>query len=147
MTAENFVKLESDLRERVDFTLFTVLRWQPVQQALYRAHSSHPVEFPFGGQKVFQIWPEWLTRCVADQRSYLGPDCEAVRAAFYDYKLIYSLGCGAFINTPVIDNGQTVAILCLLGPEHSFNQEDVRQTQDVAACINPSILGALGGVL
>lgn len=139
MSAGPFQELERDLQEQVGFTLFTILQWLPERQALRRVHSSRPVEYPVGGEKAFAIWPEWLTSCVTDQRSYLGPDRDAVRAAFYDHELIDSLGCGAFINTPLIDDGRTTAILCLLGPEHCYEQDHVRRTDAIAAGLSQTV--------
>lgn len=146
MSAGPFDEVESDLRQQVGFALFTILQWLPERQALRRIHSSRPVEYPVGGEKTFARWPEWLTSCVTDQKAYLGPDRDAVRAAFYDHELIDSLGCGAFITTPLIDGGGTAAILCLLGPEHCYDQKDVRRTLAIAAGFSQA-LGTFEGIV
>ena len=48
------------------------------------------------------------------EQPYLGPDPAAVAAVFEDHDLIASLGCGAVVNVPVIDNGDTLGVLNLL---------------------------------
>ena len=113
-STDGFSSVETAAREQVGVRLFTVLAWDEKTSALQRVYSSHPVEYPTGGQKVFPREAPWIRRVVMEQQPYLGPDPEAVAAVFEDHDLIASLGCGAVVNVPVVDNGETLGVLNLL---------------------------------
>lgn len=142
MTGRSLADVHHELDRDVGVTLFTVLRWTAPRESLQRIYSSHPAEYPLGGEKVLQPWPFWLSECVRQRRPYLGADRSAVRTAFFDHELIERLGCGAVINVPVVHEGETVAILCLLGPEYSYDWASVHRvvelTGHVAELIEPS---------
>jgi hypothetical protein len=126
MTSTNgFASVEAAAREQVGVRLFTVLAWDEETSALQRVYSSHPVEYPSGGQKVFPREAPWIRRVVLEQQPYLGPDPEAVAAVFEDHDLIASLGCGAVVNVPVVDNGETLGVLNLLDAQGSYSQASV----------------------
>ena len=119
-STDGFASVEAAAREQVGVRLFTVLAWDEETSALQRVYSSHPVEYPTGGQKVFPREAPWIRRVVMQQQPYLGPDPQAVAAVFEDHDLIASLGCGAVVNVPVVDHGQPVGMVSsrdALGPE------------------------------
>jgi len=88
-------------------------------------YSSHPVEYPTGGRKVFPREAPWIRGVVLEQQPYLGPDPESVSAVFEDHDLIASLGCGAVVNVPVVDNGETLGVLNLLDTQGSYSEDSV----------------------
>lgn len=90
--------VEDKTRATIGVRLFTVLAWVPERRALRRVYSSHPVEYPVGGEKTVEVAAGWLERCITGQEPYFGPDSAAVREIFADHELIDSLGCGAVIN-------------------------------------------------
>jgi hypothetical protein len=124
-STDDFGSVEAAAREQVGVRLFTVLAWDEETSALHRVYSSHPVEYPTGGQKVFPREAPWIRQVVIEQQPYLGPDARAVAAVFEDHELIASLGCGAVVNVPVVDDGQTLGVLNLLAAEGSYTQNSV----------------------
>jgi hypothetical protein len=121
----DFDAVEAAARERVGVRLFTVLAWDDGRGALNRVHSSHPVEYPMGGEKTFSREAPWIRRVVVEQQPYLGRDRAAVAAVFGDHELIASLGCGAVVNVPVIDGGRILGVLNLLDAEGAYDQGSV----------------------
>lgn len=124
-STDGFASVEAAAREQVGVRLFTVLAWDEETSALQRVYSSHPVEYPTGGQKVFPREAPWIRRVVMQQQPYLGPDPQAVAAVFEDHDLIASLGCGAVVNVPVVDNGETLGVLNLLDAQGSYSEDSV----------------------
>ena len=124
-STDGFASVEAAAREQVGVRLFTVLAWDEETSALHRVYSSHPVEYPTGGQKVFPRAAPWIRRVVLQQQPYLGPDPESVSAVFEDHDLIASLGCGAVVNVPVVDNGETLGVLNLLDTQGSYSEDSV----------------------
>lgn len=88
------------------------------------------------------LLPDWIRLCMQQQRRYVGNTADEVRRAFADHALIERLGCGSFINAPVVDNGRTIATVCILAGPGSFGDDEVAAAQLIA---NGSAYGVMGG--
>ncbi|MER7864169.1 GAF domain-containing protein [Amycolatopsis japonica] len=131
--------VEDKTRATIGVRLFTVLAWVPERRALRRVHSSHPVEYPVGGEKTVEVAAGWLDRCITGQEPYFGPDSAAVREIFADHELIDSLGCGAVINVPVVDDGRTLGVLNLLDAEGHYDDDSVAVARSLAPLAVPAL--------
>jgi len=131
MTAD-FTGVEAAARQRVGVRLFTVLAWDDGRGVLHRVHTSHPVQYPTGGEKTFSRQAPWIRQVVVEQQPYLGGDRAAVAAVFGDHELIASLGCGAVINVPVVDGDRILGILNLLDDEGAYDEGSVAAALPVA---------------
>jgi hypothetical protein len=120
-----FGAVQAAAGQQVGFRLFTILAWDDAHGTLHRVHTSHPAEYPTGGQKVFSRDAPWIRRVVVDGQPYLGRDRAAVAAVFADHELIASLGCGAVVNVAVIDGGRTLGVLNLLDAEGAYDDDSV----------------------
>ncbi|MDR8414069.1 GAF domain-containing protein [Nonomuraea sp. 3-1Str] len=136
--------VEDRVREEVGVRLFTVLAWIPERSALRRVHSSHPEEYPVGGEKTVEVARGWLARCVEARLPYLGPDRAAVREIFADHELIESLGCGSVINVPVVDGGRVLGVLNILDAEGSYDEESVAAAESLAPLAVPALRAVAG---
>jgi transcriptional regulator with GAF, ATPase, and Fis domain len=133
--------VEQKVRDAVGVKLFTVLAWIPGRRALRRVYSSHPDRYPVGGEKTVEVADGWLDQCITAQQPYFGPDRQAVRAIFADHELIAELGCGAVINVPVVDDGQTIGVLNILDAEGSYDETSVTKAMSLAALAAPALRG------
>ncbi|MEV0614233.1 GAF domain-containing protein [Nonomuraea sp. NPDC050404] len=126
-------ELEERVRREVGVRLFTVLAWVPERRALRRVHSSHPEQYPVGGEKTVEVAQGWLSMCIEGRQTYFGRDRAAVREIFADYELIESLGCGSIINVPVVgDDGEVLGVLNILDAEGSYNDSSVAAAEAIA---------------
>jgi hypothetical protein len=126
-------ELERRVREEVGVRLFTVLAWVPQRRALRRVHSSHPAEYPVGGEKTVEVAQRWLATCIERREPYFGRDKAAVREIFADHALIESLGCGSIINVPVLGpDGEVAAVLNILDAEGAYDDASVAAAQKIA---------------
>jgi GAF domain-containing protein len=125
VSGPSFAELESALAADVGFRLFTVLAWLPERRVLRRVHTTHPREYPLGGEKTVEVDGGWLAALVDDREPWLGPDRAAVARVFADHELIASLGCGAVVNVPVVDGGRTLGVLNLLDAEGAYTDDSV----------------------
>ena len=55
---------------------------------------------------------------------YVGRDREDIRAVFFDYELIWSLGCESVLNLSVRWDGRVLAVLNLLHESGWYNDVD-----------------------
>ncbi|WP_236788148.1 GAF domain-containing protein [Amycolatopsis sp. GM8] len=136
--------VEERVRAAIGVRLFTVLAWIPERRAMRRVYTSHPEHYPVGGEKSVEISSGWLERCIVRQEPYLGPDRVAVREVFADHELIDSLGCGAVINVPVVDAGETLGALNILDAEGRYDEASVAAAVKLAPFAVPA-LRALAG--
>lgn len=121
-----FQQVFDAMREDPGVILFTVLQWIPERSSLRRLFTSHPAEYPLGGEKTVEISPGWLGTVIEDKKPFLAGDLAALREVFADSELIQRLGCGAVINVPVLDGGSNVVgVLALLDVEGSYTQQSV----------------------
>ncbi|MFC4113325.1 GAF domain-containing protein [Nonomuraea zeae] len=138
-------ELESAVRQEVGVRLFTVLAWVPERRALRRVHSSHPEQYPVGGEKTVEVAQGWLTRCIEGRQPYFGQDRAAVREIFADHELIESLGCGSIINVPVVDGDEVLGVLNILDAEGSYDEASIAAAQSLAPSAVPALRAALQG--
>lgn len=134
-------ELEDRVRREVGVRLFTVLAWVPERRALRRVHSSHPEQYPVGGEKTVEVAQGWLARCVEGREPYLGRDRAAVREIFADHELIESLGCGSVINVPVVHGEEVLGVLNILDAEGSYDENSVAVARSLAPLAVPALRG------
>ncbi|WP_211266939.1 GAF domain-containing protein [Nonomuraea candida] len=126
-------ELEERVRREVGVRLFTVLAWVPERRALRRVHSSHPEQYPVGGEKTVEVAQEWLATCIEGRQPYFGGDRAAVREIFADHELIESLGCGSIINVPVLGAaGEVLGVLNILDAEGAYDDASVATARSIA---------------
>ncbi|MEU6714351.1 GAF domain-containing protein [Nonomuraea sp. NPDC046802] len=135
-------ELEETVRRQVGARLFTVLAWIPERRALRRVHSSHPAEYPVGGEKTVEVAQDWLAQCVEARQPYFGRDSAAVREIFADHELIESLGCGSIINVPVVREDEVLGVLNILDAEGSYDEDSVAKARSLAPLAVPALLQA-----
>jgi GAF domain-containing protein len=119
------------MRKDPGVILFTALQWIPERSSLRRLFTSHPADYPVGGEKTVEISPGWLGTVIEDKKPFLAADLNALREVFADSELIQRLGCGAVINVPVLDGGNVVGVLAMLDAEGRYTQQSVEAAVDV----------------
>src|SRR6476659_6041212 len=90
-----FQQTFEDMRRDPGVVLFTALQWIPERSSLRRLFTSHPADYPVGGEKTVEISAGWLGTVIEDKKPFLAADLNALRDVFADSELIQRLGCGA----------------------------------------------------
>jgi hypothetical protein len=112
--------------------LFTALQWIPERSSLRRLFTSHPADYPVGGEKTVEISPGWLGTVIDDKKPFVAADLNALREVFADSELIQRLGCGAVINVPVLDDSRNVVgVLAMLDAEGRYTAQSMETAVDV----------------
>jgi hypothetical protein len=126
------------LADTVGYKLFTVLLHEPDLRQVRRAYSNLPAEYPVGGSKPISDSP-WMTQVLQRGEAYIGRDREDIRTVFFDYELIWSLGCESVLNMPVMWNGAVIATLNLLHEKGWYNDVDPNRLVPLAQLAVPAI--------
>ena len=119
--------------------LFTVLVHHPKQRQSERFYTNMKEAYPVGGRKPVTDSP-WMQRVVHGGEPYIGRTREDIRDVFFDYELIWSLGCESVLNMPVRWAGQTLGTLNLLHRAGHYGEAHVPQVRLMAALAVPAFL-------
>ena len=124
--------------ETVGYKLFTVLLHDPAAGQIRRAYSNMPAEYPIAGAKPITDSP-WMRQVLQRGEPYVGRDRDDIRAVFFDYELIWSLGCESVLNLSVRWDGRVLAVLNLLHESGWYNDVDPGSLLPLAQLAVPAL--------
>ncbi len=134
---ELFAALDVALAATVGHKLFTVMAYHEATGQSERLYTNQPAAYPVGGRKAMNPTP-WAKQVIHERRPYLGPTPADVKAVFYDWELISSLGCGSVLNLPVTRGAHLLGTLNLLHEAHWYNESDIPTGESFAALAVPA---------
>ncbi len=134
-----FRALDAALGQLPGHILFTVLINHPSLRQNQRCYSNKPAEYPVGGSKPITD-SAWMQRVVRDGLPYIGRTRADIQEVFFDYELIWSLGCESVLNYPVRWRGQTVGTLNLLHRAGFYGEAQVPEVALLAHLALPALL-------
>ncbi len=119
-----FERMDRELAMCVGHRLFTILLVQEDRQSLVRAYSSRPDAYPAGGKKRLDGSP-WAELVLKRRLPFLGRTADDIRWAFPDHELLFSLGCEAVLNVPVVARGETLGTINLLNESRGYDEHHI----------------------
>ncbi len=134
-----FRALDAALARSPGHILFTVLVHHPALRQSERFYSNMPAEYPVGGRKPVTD-SAWMQTIIGRGEPYIGRTREDIREVFYDYELIWSLGCESVLNLPVRWRGQTVGTLNLLHRAAYYDESNVEHVRLLGHLALPALL-------
>lgn len=136
---EIFAVVERESKRRYDHVLFTCLRFDYSQGVMSRLHSSREDVSPTGGAKPLPRGP-WADRLVEQGRAYIGRSRKDLKKVFFDYEMLWGIGCESVINVPVRWKNSTVGTINILGRAEQFEQRHAAQLSLYAQLVVPLFL-------
>lgn len=142
--AKIYKAVERVAAETVGFVFLTTLRYNEAEACVQRLHSSNEEAYPVGGSKP-------LSKITASSQAldsgdvFLAPDRAAVKAAFFDHDLIFSLGSTAILNAPIRMAGKRLGTLNFCGEEGKYGDREVRNAKLLAGLLVPCLLQETAG--
>ena len=134
-----FRAVDQALAEAPGHILFTILVHHPAQRQNERFYSNMPTEYPVGGRKPVTD-SAWMQRVIQAGQPYIGHTRQDIRDVFFDYELIWSLGCESVLNMPVRWAGQTLGTLNLLHRAGHYSENDLAPVRLIAQLALPGLL-------
>jgi hypothetical protein len=129
-----------DLAKRtVGHTLFTVMRNLDQGAEVERLYSSDPAAYPVGGRKKKE-GTRWGGIVLDRGEVFLAPDPDALRAAYPDFELIFSLGIGAILNVPICHAGRCIGTMNLCGKAGQYSEADIPTGKVLAGLLVPMVI-------
>src|SRR5947207_15476071 len=96
-----FKAIDKATAETVGHKLFTLRYVAPNGKRVKRLYTNMPKEYPVAGYKEVKDMP-WRQRVVQEKRAWYCHDAKDIEWAYFDYKLILSLGCESAMNVRVL---------------------------------------------
>ncbi len=133
-----FRAIDAALAATTGHMLFTILIHHPGLKQSERFYSNMPEAYPVGGRKPVTGSP-WMQRVIDAGEPYIGRTREDIKDVFYDYELIWSLGCESVLNMPVRWQGATIGTLNLLHRAGWYDESDIAVTRLFAHLALPAM--------
>ena len=111
----------------------------PALRQSERFYTNMPAEYPVGGRKPVTD-SAWMQTIIGRGEPYIGRTRDDIREVFYDYELIWSLGCESVLNMPVRWRGQTMGTLNLLHRAGFYDESHIEAVQLAAHLALPALL-------
>jgi hypothetical protein len=137
-----FKAIDEATGEMVGHKLFTLLYVAPNGKRVKRLYTNMPKEYPVGGYKEVKDTP-WHQRVVQEKRAWVGYNAKDIEWAFFDHKLILSLGCESAMNVPVVYNGRLLGTMNLLDAAGHYRETDPARCEPFAALLVGPFLDAI----
>jgi hypothetical protein len=136
--------IERIAAETVGFVFLTTLRYNEAEACVERLHSSNEGAYAVGGRKpLSKVKASHLA--LDSGEAFLAADRVAVKEAFFDHELIFSLGSTAILNAPIRHAGRRLGTLNFCGVEHTYGSDEVRKAKLLAGLLIPSLLAETAG--
>lgn len=137
-----FTTIDRALADTVGHKLFTLLYVAPSGKRVKRLYTNMPKEYPAGGYKEVGSTP-WHKQVVEERRAWIGYNAKDIEWAFFDHKLILSLGCESAMNVPVVYAGRLLGTMNLLDAAGHYKESDVAKCEPFAALLIGPFLDAI----
>jgi hypothetical protein len=134
-----FRALDRALATEPGHILFTVLLHHPAQRQNERFYTNMPEAYPIGGRKPVTD-SAWMQQVIGRGEPYIGRTRDDIRAVFFDYELIWSLGCESVLNMPVRWAGRTLGTLNVLHRAGHYGEAHLPQLRLMAGLAVPAFL-------
>jgi hypothetical protein len=134
-----FQAVDAALKATCGHILFTVLISHHATRESERFYSNLPDAYPVGGKKPITDHP-LMKKLLGEGTHYIGYNATDIEWAFFDHKLIHSLGCESVINMPVRWQGRTIGTLNLLDRANAYNEDMIPAVKRVAQLALPAMM-------
>ncbi|WVW78253.1 hypothetical protein I302_100206 [Kwoniella bestiolae CBS 10118] len=112
---------------------FTVLQWINERHALKRIYSTHPDNYPVGGEKIMTRNAPWPTTVVESRQPYASWNIDELKSTYTDAPWLIELGIHQTICVPIFnEGGRTVAALNFSGGRDQYDHKMLEEMKELA---------------
>ena len=131
--------VEAIAAETCGFVFLTTLRSDETAGVVRRLHSSNEDAYPLAGTKPLSKITK-SSQTLAAGEVFLAGTREAVKEAFFDHELIFSLGSSAIMNAPIRHAGRRLGTLNFCGEEGQYGPDEIATAKVLAGLLIPCLL-------
>ena len=138
-----FKAVEAITAETCGFVFLTILRSNEAAGVVERLYSSNEEAYPLSGTKPLSKITA-SSRTLAAGEVFLAGTRAAVKEAFFDHELIFSLGSTAIMNAPIRHRGRRLGTLNLCGEEGMYGPSEIDAARLIAGLLIPTLMAETG---
>lgn len=138
-----FRAVDAALKASVGHILFTILISHHATRESERFYTNMPDAYPVGGKKPITD-SVLMKMLLVEGKPYIGRTAADIEWAFYDHRLIHSLGCESVLNMPVRWQGRTVGTLNLLDRANAYDEAHIPLVRTLGQLALPGMLMVAG---
>jgi hypothetical protein len=140
--AAMFAALDQALARSPGHILFTILAFSAAVNHSQRVYSNLPDAYPVGGRKPVTDAP-WMRHVLREGKPWICRTRADVKEVFFDYELIWSLGCESMLNLPIRWRGETIGTLNLSHRAGYYDESHIPEVRHFGALALPALLSAI----
>ena len=82
----------------------------------------------------------WSQKVIKNKKHFLGKNKKEIKKLFFDYEIIFSLGCGSIINFLVKFNNKPIGTINVLDKEYKYKHIDIEKLDTISSFLIPFFL-------
>ena len=101
-----------------------------------RVYSNNNKIYPILGQKKM---PKniWSTKVLKNKQHFICKSKKEIKKIFFDYEIIFSLGCGSIINLLILFQGKPIGTVKILNKENYYSDKDLKKIDFLTVFLIP----------
>ena len=101
-----------------------------------RVYSNNNKIYPILGQKKM---PKniWSTKVLKNKQHFICKSKKEIKKIFFDYEIIFSLGCGSIINLLILFQGKPIGTVNILNKENYYSDKDLKKIDFLTVFLIP----------
>ena len=136
---EFYKKLDKAIKKKFDHILFTLTVVNQSIKYVERVYSNKKKIYPLLGIKPIPK-NSWTKKVIVNKKDFIATNKKEIKKIFFDYEIIYSLGCGSIINIPIINNNKILGTLNMLHKENFYKKKSIKLIKPYAQLLSPYFL-------
>ena len=121
-----FKKIANLIKSRLGYKLLTFTVIDKSQTFVERVYTSNNKIYPLMGVKKIPQ-NEWKKKVIKQKHNFFLNSRERIKEIFYDYDIIFSLGCGSIINYLVLFQGKILGTINILHKEGYYKKKHIKE--------------------
>ena len=134
-----FKKIDQLIKKSIGHKLITFTVIDHSIKYVERIYTNNPKVYPLLGRKKI---PKnmWSQKVIKNKKHFLGKNKKEIKKLFFDYEIIFSLGCGSIINFLVKFNNKPIGTINILDKEYKYNHIDIEKLGPISSFLIPFFL-------
>jgi hypothetical protein len=134
-----FRAADAAYRDLIGHRLFTIMALRTESAESERVYTNNAAAYPVTGRKPMHE-DRWSAQVIGRREVFLGRTLAEIATVFPDYELIGSLGCGAVLNFPVVQDGRVLGTINVLDAEGAYDEAMAERGRWLAPLLVPALL-------
>ena len=134
-----FKKIDKLIKKKIGHKLITFTVIDHSLKYVERVYTNNSKVYPLLGTKRLPK-NKWSQTVIKNKKNFLGKNKKDIKKLFFDYGVIFSLGCGSIINFLVKFNNIPIGTINVLDKEYKYKHNDVKKLDTISSFLIPFFL-------